>query len=218
MADFKKRQSSQHDDGEFLWLVSLSDLMILLFVFFVVLFSFSYKKMTASDLIEAVAAFNGNANTPIDQMERELTKSLADKKISDEVTVEQQGGSLLLSIKGDILFPSGGYRLQEQSRELLKTISDTLRNIPIQYKIAVEGFTDDVPYGGHGGAITDNWQLSFMRAHEVFLALNLQPALEERSAIIGYGPNRPLVPNRDENGKIIESNQAKNRRVTIRVY
>ena len=40
MARIKKKE----DSGEFLWLTSLSDLMILLFVFFVMLFSFTYKK------------------------------------------------------------------------------------------------------------------------------------------------------------------------------
>lgn len=214
----RKKRSTQHDDGEFLWLVSLSDLMILLFVFFVVLFSFSYKKMTASDLIEAVALFNGNTDTPLDELDREIIKALSEKNISHEVSVEQSDGALLLSIKGDILFDTGGYKIQDRSREVLKIISDSIKNIPFQYRIAVEGYTDDVPYRHSAGRVTDNWLLSVMRAHEVFHALDLKDKLAARSMIIGYGPTRPLVPNKDEMGRPIENNRAKNRRVTIKIY
>jgi len=53
-------------EDEFLWLVSLSDLMILLFVFFVVLFTFSYKKMTSSDFQKIMAYLRSEAE-PIQQ-------------------------------------------------------------------------------------------------------------------------------------------------------
>ena len=46
---FQKRKRQGKKD-EFLWLISLSDLMILLFIFFVVLFAFTYQKVKSSDL------------------------------------------------------------------------------------------------------------------------------------------------------------------------
>lgn len=61
-------------EGEFLWLVSLSDLMILLFVFFVVLFSFSYQNMSSQALERASQIIRGE-QTPTDMTKRAKKKS-----------------------------------------------------------------------------------------------------------------------------------------------
>jgi chemotaxis protein MotB len=216
----KSRRPKEHDDGEFLWLVSLSDLMILLFVFFVVLFSFSFKKMTAADLREAVAVFNGETKTPIDKVEENLKAELASKGISDQINVLQKDGVLILSIRDSVLFNSGQYFVKSQSFELLKTIAHAIETIPENYHLGIEGHTDDVPIVGPrvGGLYADNWELSVKRALEVFSTLNLSETLQKRAVIMGYGSMNPLVPNIDENGTPIPENRAKNRRVTLRIF
>lgn len=219
MVNKKFRRAAPHDDGEFLWLVSLSDLMILLFVFFVVLFSFSYKKMSASDLIEAVAVFNGDVDTPIDQIEDDLKASLSEKGLTALVDVHQENGKLIIDIKDAVLFDSGQFHLKNESGTLLNSMSQVFVSIPAQYKIAVEGHSDDAPFASRAGAlVSDNWQLSVMRAHEVFRNLALDEELLQRATIVGYGPMKPLVPNRDQGGSPIPENRAKNRRVTITIY
>lgn len=215
----KKRSSAVHDDGEFLWLVSLSDLMILLFVFFVVLFSFSFKNMSASDLIEAVAVFNGDPDTAIDEIEEKLKVSLVSKGLADLVEVTQYKGTLTMDIKDAVLFESGQYLLKAESRALLGSMAKVFADIPSQYHLDVEGHTDDAPFGARlSGGISDNWQLSIMRAYEVFQNLSLDEDVKKRSSIVGFGPMKPLVPNRDENGMPIPENRARNRRVTVRIY
>lgn len=215
----KKNRPHAADDGEFLWLVSLSDLMILLFVFFVVLFSFSYKKMSASDLIEAVAMFNGDTDTPIDEIEEELKAALAEKGIKGLLDIREENGTLTIDIKDAVLFESGQFNLKAGTQPILNLMSRAFIDIPSQYSIAIEGHTDDAPFTPRmGGLIADNWQLSTMRAYEVFNSLMLSDDLKKRASIVGYGPMKPLVSNRDAQGVPISENRAKNRRVTVRIY
>ncbi len=50
------------------------------------------------------------------------------------------------------------------------------------------------------------------------MALQLNEKLMKRTVIMGYGEMQPLAPNSDVNGRPQPKNQARNRRVTIRVF
>ena len=111
---------------------------------------------------------------------------------------------------------SGRYDLKAGGAGLLKLISHSIQNIPSSYRLGIEGHTDDVPI--HMPGISDNWELSAKRAHSVLLSLELGERLKRRAVVMGFGEMEPLVPNRDEKGESISANQARNRRVTLRVF
>lgn len=203
-------------DGEFLWLISLSDLMMLLFVFFVVLFSFASQKLSNDDFYRIKNAFSSEAKpgTPMDTIQAELLKWVTDRKLLDAVQVVRKNDALILEIKEKLLFESGQAQLKDQALEILPYLKEALAKIPSPYRLGIEGHTDDQPLAGH----SDNWQLSVSRALNVQRALQLAPDLESRVVIMGFGPNRPLVPNRNSSGQAIVGNQAQNRRVTIRIF
>ena len=212
--------------GEFVWLVSLSDLMMLLFVFFVVLFSFSYKKLNISDFAHASEMISGQKPqatplddvqaTPLDDVQAKLLKWVVNRNLLNSVEVVQKQDSLILQIKEKLLFGQGEYQLNDEGQQLVELISKAITNIPAPYRIGIEGHTDDTPR--NGGQLHDNWELSAYRAHSVLTAMKLPPELLQRTVIMGYGEMDPLVPNRDDKGNPITANQATNRRVTIRIF
>lgn len=214
----KLKFATDHSTGEFLWLVSLSDLMILLFVFFVVIFSFTYQRMGKQDFqkIAQILTNQEKMTTPLDEIQAKLLKWVVDRKLMEAVTVEQKEDALILHIREKILFDAGAFDLKEESQELISLISQALEKIPAPYRIGIEGHTDDTPLSR--GTIHDNWDLSTRRAHSVLTALHLSPAVRERAVIMGYGEMKPIVPNRDEKGNALPQNQAKNRRVTLRIF
>ncbi|MGE4233687.1 MAG: flagellar motor protein MotB [Bacteriovoracia bacterium] len=215
-------QNISNHDGEFLWLVSFSDLLLLLFVFFVVLFTFAYQKMGQTDFETIAQTFNGKKKekkeTPIDHVQAKLMKWAVDKNLLDSVDVKRKDDSLILQIKEKILFSSGEYVLKDESTDLIGALSQALTLIPSPYRIGIEGHTDDIPFGNKRGPHIDNWELSTKRALEVLKALKLDDSVRKRAVVMGYGEMMPLVPNRDANGNPIADNQSKNRRVTIRVF
>ena len=221
MSSYRKPSSSGHraGDGEFLWLVSLSDLMILLFVFFVVLFSFSFKKLGAVEFQKITSSFRapGSEVAPIDAIQAKLLRWVIEKKLLQDVQVEQKEDALIINIREKVLFAAGAWELSDEGTELARRLGEALVKIPAPYRIGVEGHTDDEPVAGRG-TIRDNWELSALRARSVLKALHLGPEALSRSVILAYGEMRPLVPNRDDKGNPIVENQAKNRRVTLRVF
>lgn len=228
---FSNTHRSEASDGEFLWLMSLSDLMMLLFVFFVVLFSFSAKKLNAVEFENIQKAFanpNSLEGTPLDLVQANLLKWVNDKKLLESVSVVRNQEALFLEIKEKLLFEVGSSDLKGQALELIPLLREALGKIPSPYRIGIEGHTDDTPMGPEGLSSTEesssrnshsnNWSLSTNRALAVKNALALPEELDHRAVIMGYGPNRPLLPNRDAEGKPLKENQAQNRRVTIRIF
>lgn len=214
----QRKVRTANKDGEFLWLVSFSDLLLLLFVFFVVLFSFAYQKLEKADFQNMSSAITGerSASTPIDEVQAKLLKWVVNRKLLDSVTIDKKQDALILQIKEKVLFSSGDYRLKDESRELIELISRAIDKIPPPYRLGIEGHTDDVPVRSKG--ISDNWELSARRAHSVLEALDVSDELRKRTVIMGYGEMNPLVPNRNDKGVPIAANQARNRRVTLRVF
>src|SRR4051812_29196898 len=92
------RRQRHAESGEFLWLMSLSDLMILLFIFFVVMFSLTHKKMKEAD-VKRVLAVLGNRKlpkSPMDDLQRKLRAWATEHHVTDQVRVEGKEDSVTL--------------------------------------------------------------------------------------------------------------------------
>jgi len=230
---FKKKDKREGTND---WMVTFSDLMTLLLVFFVLLYSFSIiDKMKFQRF---VASFQGvgildqgpepmdkdktqDFNIPteekcqVDSSAREdnlyktytaVKEYIQEHNLSMEVDVRFSERGIVLEIKDDILFSSGEADLKPQAMEILKKLSGLLGSIP--NTISVEGHTDNRPI--HNVQFDSNWELSSARALAVVRHLSERLELDpKRFCAVGYGEYRPIVPN------TTAENLAKNRRVTI---
>jgi chemotaxis protein MotB len=216
----RNRRAVDHSEGEFLWLVSLSDLMILLFVFFVTLFSFSYNKMTPSDWEQMSQVLSGQKPeevvTPLDETQKRLLKWAIDRKFLENVEIERKRDALILQIREKVLFPRGSADIDVEGVGVLQVIGEALKQVPAPYRIGIEGHTDDV--ASRAGNAMLNWELSSRRAISVLKVLNLSTEQLSRTVVMGYADQKPLAPNTDDSGQKIPANQERNRRVTIRIF
>jgi chemotaxis protein MotB len=192
--------------------------MILLFILFVVLFSFTYKKLKASEFKQIMASIRNQPvpKNPIDEVKTQLTNWVKSEKLSDQIDVIKKEDAVLIEIKDKVFFTTGEYELNFEGQNRIHTLAKTLEKLPSRFQLGIEGHTDDVPI--HNKAVEDNWDLSSKRALNVLRALNLSPELLKRTSVIAHGDTNPLVPNRDAHGNSIAENQNKNRRVTLRVF
>ena len=131
--------------------------------------------------------------------------------------VEPQGQRVYSAqISSAAFFGPGSATLSASGAELLRDVAVTVNSPRLaDYKITVEGHTDDRPI--RSSQFPSNWELSTARAAAVvrFLLNAGVPATRLRAA--GYADTFPLVPNHDVNGQPIPENQARNRRVVIRL-
>lgn len=192
--------------------------MILLFILFVVLFSFSYKKLKESDLKQIVATLRNDPLpiNPMDEVKQQLSEWAKQEQLQNQIDIVKKEDSVSIEIKDKVFFSSGEYELSPVGLTRIKTLAKTLEKLPARLRLGIEGHTDDIPI--HTKQIQDNWDLSAKRALNVLYALELSQELLKRTQVIAQGEMNPLVPNRDKSGNSVPENQNKNRRVTIKVF
>ncbi|PTX16520.1 chemotaxis protein MotB [Halanaerobium congolense] len=229
----KNRNNKNGDDGggSPAWMTTFGDMMTLLLVFFVLLYSFSSmdvekfqgfisalqnqlgvldggQTITPDANIEAGNIGEDFAQAPenIQQIMQELDNYIESNNLGDRVNVENKRKGLVISLTGEILYELGRADIREQGREVLAMISDILIEIPND--IMIEGHTDDLPI--RTDEFPSNWELSTARAVNVIKFLieerDFDPA---RLSAAGYSEYRPVASNNTVEGR------AKNRRVEV---
>jgi len=216
--------------GAPMWMVTFSDMVTLLLTFFVLLLSManldpvkftaassSIRESFGTQPVPARIEFTlpifptapVTSFTPIQQemttkIHERLKAQLELKKMDDKVSVIQQDSdTIILRVNESLLFKSGQSQIPPTSYPLLRNIADIIRPLPM--KLLVEGHTDDRQISQNP---IGNWDLSMARAVSVTRFFKQGDLLDlDRMSAIGYGPDRPLVPNLDD------VSRAKNRRV-----
>lgn len=226
----KKRVEKENSER---WLLTYSDLITLLMVFFVVLYSASnvnqkkYEKL-ANSMSSAFTGGSGifegghdvdenNSNseiTPLVQNEEEKLQSIEGQVdnmikelgLEDSVSTSMEERGLVISFNNSIFFDSAKANIKEDMKSKLISLSTILNKI--DNYVRVEGHTDNIPIKNQ--YYNSNWQLSSIRASNVVEFLIAQGNISpDRLSAVGYGEYRPIDDNSSEEGR------AKNRRVDI---
>jgi chemotaxis protein MotB len=122
----------------------------------------------------------------------------------------------ILDMGSAAFFASGSATLSAPGEAILRGVAQKLAADAYKgYEITVEGHTDDTPI--HTVQFPSNWELSTARAAAVVHFLLDQGIPAQRLRAAGYADTFPKVPNRDANGNPIPANQARNRRVVIKL-
>lgn len=214
------------------WLLTYADLITLLLVFFIVLYSISQVDQQkyialANALRQALLAqYSGNAVIPtavhpVDvpqnmpeeaaaaQLAARLREALAKSGSGVEAQVEVSPAGVVVHFTADsVFFEKASAELRPAFRKALLSIAPVLAGIP--NPVRVEGYTDNEPL--HSPLYPTAWELSAARATNVVRFLTEEGHLDpHRFAAVAYGEWHPKFSNDTPEG------QAKNRRVDILV-
>jgi len=215
---YQRRQMEEDSSHE--WLMTFSDAVTLLLAFFVMLVSFSKIDLVTFEQVQAGIARDLGQRTvarPAAQLRAQLEAMVDSLGVADAVQVDTFDRGITLELAAITFFRSGSAEIRPQSRTILERISETLAAPRYSnFKIAVEGHTDDTPpqiarYG-------TNWELAGARAANIvqlFAEMNI-PARRMRA--VAFADTVPKLPNRDGAGNAIPENQSKNRRIIIRIH
>lgn len=222
----KKEQMGSSAPG---WMTTYGDMVTLLLVFFVLLYSFSIMDiskfqgfvtsfrqragildggMTLSDnnLINGGLIGDGPSIMNLNRIMREMNIYIEAEGIADEVELELTERGLVVRLTGRILFDLGKADLRDDGKRLLDRIAELLVDIP--NVIMIEGHTDNWPINNE--RFPSNWELSTARATNVVRYFIENTGIPpERLMAAGYSEYRPLYPNDTA------ENRARNRRVEI---
>ncbi|MCG3204141.1 MAG: hypothetical protein KCHDKBKB_00844 [Elusimicrobia bacterium] len=189
-AGLNDRRSSRQ-----LWLISYSDFMTILMIFFLSMYGYTYlakatllknsRKKSDSDFVNQIAAVK--------------------EKLGNQIKIQSDVDKVIVELNEKILFPSGQATLSKDAKAPLEELAKSLKLI--EGDVVVEGHTDNVPI--KSGTFKSNWELSAARAFSVTKALVAQGVPPSRLAAWGFGENRPRVPNVDD------ASRAQNRRIEV---
>jgi chemotaxis protein MotB len=214
------------------WLTTFNDMMTLLMVFFVLLFSMSTVDMKRfkhfqGELQSALGIMEAGQKTKIGVVDPEppMTKRseasgdtpmppkvaaevLALKQLSDRLGLPGTWSPrrIQITLEDAMLFGSAQTRFSPKATQVLKEVAAALKKI--DGDILVEGHTDNRPMVSD--RYPSNWELSTARAAQVVKFFTSAGQIAPtRLAAVGYADSKPISSNDTPEGRAI------NRRVEI---
>jgi len=214
--DSRAAQTAEFSGGLEGFLVTYSDMITLLLVIFVLMYTVS--KLDEEKFAEALSSFQ-EKKVRVETMNMRLTKDellmlarvkeLVKDNVDPDSIVRSDTRTILKRLPTSELFGPGSAELVEGAEKL---IEDAIKEDMIDgvKQVIVDGHTDDIPI--KSAKFPSNWELSTARASRVarFIVEKMRfPA--KFVAVSGYGPHRPIKPNTND------FNRALNRRVEVKI-
>ena len=207
-----------HEEGDSNpFYISLSDLMTLLCVFFIMLISIS--KIDIGSFEQVRTGFTGSNKGTLVELAANL-KTIVEKDPGiPGVKVRLAKDGVRLDLDTAALFDTGSAALKNNALAPLAPILKVLQKT--KYSIDVEGHTDDVPLyhkDKQKEEIETNWSLSGRRASSVVHHLLAFGFHEKMVRIVGYADTMPIADPTKKQGKDLEMARSENRRVSLLIH
>ncbi|EZH68140.1 hypothetical protein DH09_01790 [Bacillaceae bacterium JMAK1] len=228
----RRSEGGESDQGRG-WLVTFSDMVLIILVFFIMLFSISnvdaqrfqalsesFSGTSIMDELSSITEFEDEQIEQLTDEEEDVDHFTEVKEYIDEYLIEHDLGDMIQTIQDDrgitlilqeqLLFNSGEALILSEAKPFLDQIVSIIKGVP-DYYIEVEGHTDNRPIETY--RYPSNWELSGARASSVIRYITERSEKVEpgRFRATGYADTRPLVPNDSR------ENMQKNRRVVVMI-
>jgi chemotaxis protein MotB len=204
------------------WFLPWSDLMMVMFILFVVLFVFAAKHNTLPTFHgsgdKARAGQESDDSDPVVReevvrvdlsgIESRLNQSLDERIPTVTSDWFDRGRGLTVGLPAEHFFAAGSHELSAEGRKVLRGVAQELSLT--NTLVFVTGYADHKALDG--GGHESPWDLASLRASQVVRYFTEVAGLApERFVIQGVGMHKPLVPN------TTQMNWSRNQRVEIRI-
>lgn len=206
--------AKRSEDNEQNWLITLSDFLTLLLVFFI--FFYMMNRQDKRDTIlqtqqsgVSQSILNDNGTEKISLLSERINILIKRLNMENAVVALQTNNEVVVNLKEKILFRPGEAVLLKDSYPALKAIAQIIKDNE-DLKVEIEGHTDNVPINNR--FYPSNWELSMARAISVLRYFTEYEGISaSRFAVKGNADNNPLQ------GNDTDAQRALNRRVEIRL-
>lgn len=223
-----KRNKNKKEINKDAWLNTYADMITLILIFFVLLFSMStidaekYKQLVEQFNPAAVYETTGTATesdgatspsedisveeiVDLEDLYQYLSQYTKENGLDDAVSIEKNESSVAIKFMSSIFFEPDSARIKAGGQQILIDIGKAFKAVePTVKSIRIDGHT------AQADSPIDDRDLSSSRANEVLRFLqNGYISDPSKLLSVGFGQYRPIAPNDTE------ENRAKNRRVEI---
>lgn len=206
----RRRSKEEESPRTPAWMVTFSDMVTLILVFFILLFSMSQidkgKFESIVDSFQGASIIPDGSTSDLDVVLKDVKAYLKEHDMEDAIKAERTDRGVVLVLQEQALFETGDAEVLDSAFPFLDMVAGLLEELP--NKVDVEGHTDNRPISTY--RYPSNWELSTARASSVIRYLVNETGLDpERFIAIGYGDTMPVEPNDSD------AHMQKNRRVEI---
>lgn len=225
----KKEKEEPEEPSAPFWMLTFSDMVTLLLVFFILILSYSTTELekfrgAMSSMKGALGIMPQKGSTvaghkvefsrhpendPTEDIKSKIEsfqESISEALAQGLIEIDVSGSGVHIRLGDNVLFGSGQARIKATAYPILSQIAKIITRDTKE--IYVEGHTDNVPI--RTNKYPSNWELSTARAMNVMRYLNKAEGIPmAKMAAVGHGENRPIASNDTAEGR------AKNRRVEI---
>ncbi len=161
------------------------------------------REARLTELTQALA----DKDRAVNDLKARVSKALLSFNSSD-LQVKLKDGKVYVSLSEQLLFKSGSTKVDPKGQEALKKLAQVLQEQK-DVNVVVEGHTDNVPIRSGTAGLSDNWDLSALRATEIARLLTGSGVAPARVTASGRGQYVPVTANDTP------ANKALNRRTEI---
>jgi chemotaxis protein MotB len=148
-----------------------------------------------------------NKDKAVQDLKTRISSALLNFKEND-ISVKVKNGKVYVSLAEQLLFQSGSIEVDSKGVSALQQLAKALKDQK-DIHIMVEGHTDNVPMAKKTAYMSDNWDLSVMRATSITRILTKAGVSPGQVTASGKGEFSPLANNDSP------QNKQKNRRTEI---
>lgn len=209
----------EQEEGED-WLTTYADAITLLMAFFVMLVNFS--KIDLPMFEKAMAGISneiglGKNQSPTQVLQTSIQDEVLAMQANEVVNVEVDDQGVVIELASAAFFKPGTAEVRPEAFPVIDALFGMI-NKPdyLYYSVEIEGHTDNDPISTP--MFPSNWELAGARAARIvryFIEHGMHP---KRLQANSFADTMPKYPNEDKEGKPIEKNKAKNRRIAMRIF
>jgi chemotaxis protein MotB len=165
--------------------------------------SLAEREKKVRDLEQVLA----NKDKAVQDLRSRIQNALLNFKEND-LTVTVKNGKVYVSLAEQLLFGSGSIDVDSKGVTALQQLAKAIKDQK-DINVLIEGHTDNVPISKKSQYMSDNWDLSVMRATSITKILTRAGVSPNQITASGRGEHVPLAPNDSP------ANKQKNRRTEI---
>ena len=161
MSDHNLDNSNQKQvkKSESLWLMSFSDMSLVLLCFFALMVSTMSPNKKKFDHIKEALDKEQRQKESLKTVSEKLKKVLKQKNLSSASSVEYDAEGLHIEFHDGLIFKSGSSKVNRKLYKVIRKVLKTIAKVGDQYNLIIEGHTDDSPMGKKS-KYKSNWELS----------------------------------------------------------
>lgn len=209
--------------NEALWMLTFADLSFILMCFFALLLSMSKPNVKRfENVIQGMSQTNTISKGQkkdaknLKHVYESVKKELKKKKLTKTASVKYDTDGVAIEFTDRMVFSPGSAQTSPYFKTVSHKVLDLIAKSSKDYRITIEGHTDDTPLG-RSSRYKNNWELSSARGVSMLHLFKTKGIKQDKMRVISYADTKPKLQVAGKRGKDLKSARSQNRRIVVRI-